>query len=294
MHNIKQGDFMDLSNIKKEDYCLHSTFPEVEKNIKKDEKVAKKLIDIYAGSKGEFTAVCQYIYQSFIVKPEYKELSDILENISICEMQHQEIISQILLSMGINPKFCKYIDSNLNICNYWSAGNVKYITDISKFLDYNIKLEEYAINDYNELLKLTTNQNIIDIVKEIIKDEEAHIIVFNKLKTKFNNQNNLRYDINESESEKENDENNNDLDKNSNREIVSIFSNVKPTNNSVKEINNKIINEIKNNGLTTTNTCESETIQIPISDLNNFNDIELKYLNRLEEKVYSPDEIIDG
>jgi len=56
----------------------------------------------------------------------------------------------------------------------------------------------------------------------------------------------------------------------------------------------EIINETKENNTLPTNAVVSETIQIPISDLNNFSDKELNYINRLEEKIYSPDEIIDG
>lgn len=264
---------MKLSDIKKEDYCVHSTFPEVDKNIPKEEKVARKLLDIYAGSKGEFTATCQYIYESFIVKPENKELSEILENISICEMEHQEIISQILLSMGINPKFCKYIDSNQNICNYWSAANIKYITDISKFIDYNIKLEEYAVNDYNELLRLTDNDNIKEIINEILKDEKAHILIFNNIKNILKSNDTSRNNTVENVLNKTNSTielSNNDS------EIVSIFST--SPNNKV-DINKKIIstNNTKNVNINETVLLPSplnNSIQIPISDLNNFIEID--------------------
>ena len=252
---------MKLSDIKKDDYCLHSAFPKVDKNIPKDEKVARKLLDIYAGSKGEFTATCQYIYESFIVKPENKELSEILENISICEMEHQEIISQILLSMGINPKFCKYIDSNQNICNYWNAGNVKYITDILKFIDYNIKLEEYAINDYNELLRLTDNNNIKEIVNEILKDEKAHIKVFNNIKSILKSNDTSRNNILENlvnETTAKTETSNND------REIVSIFST--STNND---------ENIKKKKIPSPPFTLNNSIQIPITNLNNLNFMEI-------------------
>ena len=213
---------MDFNDIKDEDCCLHSSFPEVEKNIK-DDKVIKKLIDIYAGSKGEFTASSLYVYQSFILKPKEKRLSEILERISICEMSHVEILSQILLSMGINPKFCKYIDNNQNICNYWSAGNVKYITDIATFIDYNIKSEEFAIKEYNELIALTDSQNIKDIVNEIIKDEKAHLSIFKKIKDMLNKENCSRSVTNEKENEIKDE-----------KEIVSIFSSDKNINTNNK------------------------------------------------------------
>lgn len=174
---------MNYEEIKKLNFCIHKSYPKVEKN-KKDDKLAKKLLEIYAGSKGEITATFQYMYQSFITNSQekYEELSTILEKISICEMKHIELIAKILISMGIDPKFCKYIDNNFNICNYWSAGNIKYITNIEKFLEYNIKLEEIAIEDYKEALKLTESQNIKDIINLILEDERAHLTVFKKLK----------------------------------------------------------------------------------------------------------------
>lgn len=278
---------MNFSNIKKEDYCFNSNYPKIEKNIK-DEKTVKKLIDIYAGSKGELTAFFQYLYESFYTKLEYKELSEILENISIIKLKHIEIISQLLISMDINPKFCKYIDNNQNICNYWSSGNVKYIYDTSKFLDYNIRFEEYTINEYKELLKLTKSQNIIDIINIILKDEEAYLLIFNQIKEMLKNDTHSRY--NNIENSDTSIDNNISNDSNHDKEIVNILS--------ASTLKNIEINEkFKSNYSDTTKTesyTSKEEIQIPITDLNNFSAKELTYLNKLEEKVYSPDEIIDG
>lgn len=173
---------MNFENINYSDFEVKTPYPKVTtKEI--DEKIIPDLIDSYSGSKGELTASTQYIYQSFIVKPNdnYIGLSRLLEKISIKEMQHLEILSQVLISQGINPKYCKYIDNNLNICANWSASNVKYLTDIKEFIKYNITLEEGAIAEYTNIVNNSKNENIIEIITRIIQDEKSHLEIFNKI-----------------------------------------------------------------------------------------------------------------
>lgn len=308
---------MNFSDIKKQNYCLSSSFPKVEKN-KKNDKVVKKLLDIYAGSKSELTAVSQYLYESFYTRPNEKdqELSEILEKISICEMRHVEVISQILLSMGVNPKFCKYIDNNFNLCNYWSAGNVKYLTDPKKFIAYNIKLEEFAIEEYKELLALTDSDNIKSIVNVILDDEKAHLEVFRQIQTILETNTSLSRGISEETEkveiiekteievenraceEKEQDKDQQELETRSipevtekKEEIVSIFGTSTPSKvEIVEEPEEKmpISDEVR------TQNDSLEMIQIPLSDITDSTAEEIEYQNRLEEKNYDPDEIVDG
>lgn len=173
---------MNFENINYDDFEIKTPYPKVTtKEI--DKKILPDLINSYSGAKGEFTASTQYIYQSFIVKPKekYTGLSRILEQISIKEMHHLEILSQILISQGINPKYCKYIDNNLNICVNWSANNVKYLTDVKEFIKYNIMLEKGAIAEYTNIVNNATNENIIEIITRIIQDEKSHLEIFNKI-----------------------------------------------------------------------------------------------------------------
>lgn len=173
---------MNFENINYSDFEVKTPYPKVTtKEI--DKKILPDLIDSYSGAKGELTASTQYIYQSFIVKPNenYIGLSKILEKISIKEMHHLEILSQVLISQGINPKYCKYIDNNLDICINWSANSVKYLTDVKEFIKYNITLEKGAIAEYTNIVNNATNENIIEIIKRIIQDEESHLEIFNKI-----------------------------------------------------------------------------------------------------------------
>lgn len=173
---------MNFENIKYGDFEIKDPYPQIS-TTEKDENIIPDLINSYSGSKGELTASTQYIYQSFIVKPNenYIGLSRILEDISIKEMKHLEILSQLLISQGINPKFCKYIDNNFNICSNWSTNNIKYLNDIKDFIKYNIKLEESSVNEYINIVKNSNNENIIEVINRIIQDEKSHLEIFNKI-----------------------------------------------------------------------------------------------------------------
>ncbi len=181
---------MNFESINYNDYEVKTPYPKVTTH-EKDEGIIPDLIYSYSGSKGEFTSLSQYIYQSFIVKPNenYIGLSRLLEQISIKEMQHLEILSQILLSQGINPKFCRYIDNNYNICSSWSSDYLKYITDVKNFILYNISLEKSAINEYNEIVNKSQNENISEIISRIIEDEKSHLEIFNRILEILNNSN---------------------------------------------------------------------------------------------------------
>ena len=171
---------MNLQDININNYIITTPYPKI-LNKEPQNMIKKYLINIYAGKKGVFTSLSQYIYQYFILKPSetFKNISEALEKISITEMIHSEIVSQILLSIGVSPKFCTYIDNNPNICNYWSASNIIYETDLKQFITYNITLEECAIKEYTLIKELTTSENIKEIIDRILEDENSHLNFFN-------------------------------------------------------------------------------------------------------------------
>lgn len=51
--------------------------------------------------------------------------------------------------------------------------------------DYNIKIEEIAIEEYLRLISLTNDVNIKEIFENIISQERVHLATFKKLKAKY-------------------------------------------------------------------------------------------------------------
>ncbi len=180
-------NFKNANSIEFSKYEIHGNFPEATKSIL-DKNIVYKLMKINSGSKGEFTSLAQYMYQHFILTYNKKlpNFYEAIEKIAIREMIHYEMIAKKLYLSDVDPKYCKYIDNNINICDYWSGHYVCYAKEFEKILKDNIKLEQIAINDYNEVLKESTDENLDEIVKRIIEDEVSHLDYFNTVLNAFN------------------------------------------------------------------------------------------------------------
>lgn len=152
-------------------------YPSIE-ILRKDTNFAYKLFHIYAGNISELTATSQYSFQSFYLK-EYKDLSNILEQISKVEMHHLKILANLILELGLTPYYVTYGCGNKPIT--WNSDFVDYTTDYRDMLLSNINSEINAIRDYNKLINETTDSNIRKILKRIIMDEERHIEIFREL-----------------------------------------------------------------------------------------------------------------
>lgn len=172
---------LSLKNNKYANLLVHKPYENVNINTVLESDVVSLLIVSYSGIKGELTATIQYSYQSFYSKLKNEDLHEIIEEISITEMHHLEILSQILLSQKKDPKFCRYVDINPDICEPWSANNINYEKDIAKFLEYNIRLEQSAIETYNRIIESTDSVELRSIINRIIEDEKAHLKVFNDI-----------------------------------------------------------------------------------------------------------------
>lgn len=145
--------------------------------LEKNQSFAYKLLDIYSGTISEFTAVGQYSFQSIFLN-EYKELSKILESISITEMRHLKILGELIQTLGLIPYYVTYKN---NSPIPWNSDNINYTTNYRDMLTSNIRNEELSIQKYNELISETNDQNIKDILNRIIMDEKKHIEVLSIL-----------------------------------------------------------------------------------------------------------------
>lgn len=145
-------------------------------NIRQNQKYANLLYDNFAGAEGELTAVNQYIYEHIELK-RYENFSRILLSIAIEEMQHLELIGDLIKKLGKKPY---YINKNQCI---WNAENIKYhFNNVYDMLMFNIETEKKAILGYKEAIKNTQNKSIKDLLERIILDEQTHLEIFNRLK----------------------------------------------------------------------------------------------------------------
>lgn len=146
---------------------------------KENKKYASYLLADYAGLSSELTSITQYSFQNFAKFDEAKEFSYTLEQIAIVEMKHLEILGKLIKLLGVTPK---YLDLKNNL---WSSKNINYTLDIKTMLKSDIELEEKAIKNYQEHLKLIDDKYIKGILKRIILDEEKHLECFCILLNKY-------------------------------------------------------------------------------------------------------------
>lgn len=144
------------------------------------------LLQDYAGSVSETTAILTYSYQHFLDINE--NFSQVIKTIAITEMRHLDILGELICKLGFNPVY-KTLQSDSNDMLAWNSDFVNYETNLEKLLKYNIKSETDAINNYLEHIKMIDDVYIKRILERIIEDEKIHIKCFNDLLDEYNKSN---------------------------------------------------------------------------------------------------------
>lgn len=136
-------------------------------------RILKRLL---SGKDGEISGIFTYFYQHLITNTQNPNLARALEEISIEEMLHAELLGKTIIAFGGNPRFSS--DGM-----FWSTRRVNYNTNQNQFLKGNILAEENAILAYQNAISRITNQSLKQLLGEIIEDERKHIEI---LKTFLN------------------------------------------------------------------------------------------------------------
>ena len=149
----------------------YPTIDGVEKNL----LTASKLSVIYAGKHGELNAILQYVYQSFFFnKFKKEEIASTLMGIAVAEMEHLEILGELILSLGQSPVYAECLPYR---CNFYSSSNVSYSTNAEKMLLDDIAGEMLAVGDYEKAISEIEDEKVQAILVRIKLDEELHIKV---------------------------------------------------------------------------------------------------------------------
>lgn len=172
---------IDYEMHKRAGYADPSLYPEI-KVLKPNLYYANLLIDDYAGVISEFTAISQYLYHYFFFKDIDKELGELLENVSITEMLHMEILASTIKKLGGNP----LIRGSYSTCNnFWNGSFIYYGKHLCERLKADIDSEYKAIDEYQKHICMINDPYVQKILRRIILDEKVHIKLFNKALLKF-------------------------------------------------------------------------------------------------------------
>lgn len=157
---------------------LNEPYPSID-SLRQNKKLAYKILNSYAGRISEISAVNIYIYQHFIVSETFREIKEALKKIAIVEMRHLDILGEMIKKLGLLPVYT-YVNKQNNE-TYWDSSLVNYETDLYKIMKINIKNEEKAIKQYQEIIKYANDEVVTDILNRIILDEEHHIEIFKSI-----------------------------------------------------------------------------------------------------------------
>jgi bacterioferritin len=163
-------------------YASPLPYPEI-KVLEPNKNYAEILIDAYAGTVSELTAINQYLYHHFVVNKQDKELKDLFRNIAIIEMKHLDMLGETIKLLGTNPV---YRGGNSTRGDYWNGSLVYYGNSICEQLEADLDSELKAIEYYQKSINIIKDKYIQDILNRIILDEKVHVELFKQTLIKYN------------------------------------------------------------------------------------------------------------
>ena len=162
-------------------YSLNLPYPPIVVE-KKNPRYIPLILQNYSGMVSEFTAVSQYIYHKFKLFDNSPKLANTISGIAMVEMHHLAILGELIVQLGGDPK---YWINRKNKMYSWDSKFVDYGKTLKEYLTYDMQSEVAAIRQYEETITKISDENIINIIKRIILDEELHLKLFNELYQEF-------------------------------------------------------------------------------------------------------------
>lgn len=156
---------------------VNKPYPKIQVE-KENINYAKILLDAYAGSNSEDTAIHEYLYQSFLKE----DMASTLKEIAKVEMHHLNILGQLIVKLGYTPFFCT-VKQNKVIP--WSSNYLNYTLNLKRMLSLDIERERKTIQKYRLAINMINDKYIKEILERIIEDEEMHIKCLHELYKKY-------------------------------------------------------------------------------------------------------------
>ena len=167
---------------------------------KKDLRMAKYLVTQYGGSNGELAAAWRYLNQRYTM-PDDKGKA-LLTDIGTEELAHVEIISTMIYQLMKDATLEELKEAGLDT-HYAEHGKGLYPTDANGVpftvmyfattgdpladLSENMAAEQKARAVYENLINLTTDQDVIDVLLFLRQREIVHFTRFEELYKEYKN-----------------------------------------------------------------------------------------------------------
>lgn len=140
---------------------------------KQDLQYAETLMPFLAAASSEMTTVHQYLYQSWIIDNQYRNICRVIQRIAEVEQRHFAIIGKLIALLGGKPE-CR----SSHPASYWKGDMVDYSHDIRTILSKNAESEAFATNAYMEHSKKIRDPYISKMLVRLSLDEKLHYKIF--------------------------------------------------------------------------------------------------------------------
>jgi bacterioferritin len=153
-----------------------SPYPEItaaESNI----CYARLLLDDHAGTVGEMTSICQYMYHEVMTCE--MEVRNVLKGIAAVEMRHISILAELIRKLGGEP----HLRNGSGIC--WSPKFIYCGSRLADRIRADIDAEQRAVSCYELHIELIEDPAIKSILRRIVLDEELHIRLLKEISREY-------------------------------------------------------------------------------------------------------------
>lgn len=151
-------------------------YPEIRAE-RKNAHYARLLSLAYAGQDSELTAILLYSYGHQVMRGKCPEmLSGVLSAVSVVEMRHLDMLGELIVLLGGDPRFCGP-NPRVGI----NTAMLGYACEPAQILRNAIAGEEAAIRLYGDLIKNINDGCVRAVLKRIVMDEEQHLKIFKEM-----------------------------------------------------------------------------------------------------------------
>lgn len=164
------------NNINECPYRVNEPYPPV-RVIGPNPVYACSMLSNIASIVSEMSDIVRYSYISVVTKPKHSWISKCFHDVSIVEMYHLNIFSELALLLGADPRLWTCSKNP----QWWSPSFISYPHELRALVKESIKAEKAAIRKYSREARTIRDMNITAILNRIIRDEEHHLQIFNEI-----------------------------------------------------------------------------------------------------------------
>lgn len=140
---------------------------------RKNLQYAQILMQDLAAAASEMTTVHQYLYQSWIIDDDHKNIRRVIQRIAKVEQHHFSIIGQLIALLGGQPE-CRSADPT----SYWCGNMVDYSCNLPTILSKNMESEFFAAQAYRKQSRIIKDPYVSKMLARLSLDEKLHHKIF--------------------------------------------------------------------------------------------------------------------